>query len=88
MTNVDQQTLARLVIHRFRACSPEHRDRYHADCDACLLIESNVAGCSNPAHVDGRCPICDLFDGRLQDVSPREEIRLVERVRNLFSQRK
>lgn len=81
---VDQQMHLRQVFHRFRACTPEHRDRYHAECDACLLIESGITSCSNPNHRDGHCPVCDLFDGRLAGVSPQEEIRLVDRVRRLF----
>lgn len=87
---VDQPMQMRVIAHRFRACKPEHQDRYHDECSDCLLIESGVPACTNPEHQGGErpkegvCPVCDLIEGRFAGVNVKEEAKLVNRVRRLI----
>ena len=84
MFDVNQQQHVRVLMHRFRACSPGHQDRYHDECARCLLIESNVDNCLEATHVKdagGRCLTCEMFDSRKAGL--RDEPRLLQLIRNL-----
>lgn len=84
--NLPQEHHLRAVFHRFRACKPEHRDRYHDECPDCLLIETNAGRCEDVGHVHdggGRCLTCEFIDGRIAQVSLADEGRLLRMLRRL-----
>lgn len=73
----------RVLVHHFRACSDEHRDRYHDECPRCLLISSNEENCAEATHVKdagGRCLTCSLFDARLGDAEQRDIDSILRRI--------
>lgn len=79
-----QEQHVRVLFHRFRACKPEHRDSYHADCPDCLLIESNVDRCAESTHVkdaSGKCLTCEVFDGRVAGVQDGRLLSLLRKLK-------
>ena len=81
--NLGQDGHVRAIFHRFRACKPEHRDRYHSECPDCLLIETNEDRCEDVSHTrdkGGRCLTCELIDHRIAVV---DESRLLAYLRKL-----
>lgn len=81
----NQEGHIRALFTRFRACSPEHQDRYHSECDKCLMIESNIDRCLDATHTrdkGGVCLTCALIDGRIAVMPPKEEagvLRLINK---------
>ena len=83
---VDQEQHVRAIFHRFRACKPEHQDRYHDECPDCLLIETNDTRCIDTGHTrdaTGKCMTCELLDARIAGVSPGDENRILHYLRTL-----
>lgn len=78
--NFNQEGHMRVLYTRFRACSDAHRDFYHADCDKCLMVESNTDRCMDTSHVrdtSGQCLTCELFNAREETLSAKEDARLL-----------
>ncbi len=85
--SVEQVMVHRVITTHFRACAAHKGQDYHPECPNCITYQTAVAACSNPNHRDGKCPVCNLIDGRLAGVSAKEEISLITRVRSLFRKR-
>jgi hypothetical protein len=82
--NLDQAAHIRAVFHRFRACKPEHRDRYHAECPDCILIETNADRCEDVSHVHdggGVCLTCGLFDARIAEADDSRLLHFIRRLK-------